>query len=325
MNDLITLLSEPLQLNFMKHAFLAIILVGVICGTIGTFVTLRGLAFMGDALAHAIFPGVVIAFVLGANFLIGALIAAVIVSLGIGIVTQSGRLRHDTVIGIFFAGAFALGIAIISTQSSYARDVTTFLFGSILGVSSSDLQLTAGVGAIVLLALLIGRRELIAIAFDRTFARAAGINLWAWDQLFLILLALTIVISLQTVGNVLVLAMLVTPAATARMLTDRLPVMILLSATIGAGSGVAGLFISYYGGVASGASVVLVATAIFGLIFLFSPQNGLITAPIRRRLHFPHPEHDTFLQDDVRPARPQPAPVDLSPNSLPPAAEPPRQ
>jgi ABC-type Mn2+/Zn2+ transport system permease subunit len=302
MSDLVRLLSEPLQLTFMQHAFIAIILVGVICGTIGTFVTLRGLAFMGDALAHAIFPGLVIAFVLGGNFLVGALIAAVIVSLGIGVVSQSGRLSHDTVIGVFFVGAFACGIAIISTQRSYARDVTSFLFGSILGVSREDLLLTGAVGGLVLLALLISRRELIAVAFDRTFAQAMGLNLWAWDQLFLLLLALTIVVSLQTVGNVLVLAMLVTPAASARMLTDRLPLTVLLAALIGAGSGVVGLFLSYYAGVASGASVVLAATAVFGLTFLFAPRNGLITTRLRHRLHYPHPERDAFALPDPPPA-----------------------
>ena len=304
MSELLRLLTEPLHLGFMQHAFIAIILVGVACGTIGTFVTLRGLAFMGDALAHAIFPGLVIAFVLGGNFLVGALIAAVIVSLGIGVVTQSGRLSHDTVIGVFFAGGFALGIAIISTQRSYARDVTGFLFGSILGVSREDLLLTGVVGAFVLLALLLGRRELIAVAFDRTFAQAAGLNLWAWDQLFLLLLALTIVVSLQTVGNVLVLAMLVTPAATARLLTDRLPVMVLLAALLGAGSGVVGLYISYYAGVSSGASVVLVATALFGLIFLIGPRHGLITTRLRHRLHYPHPEHDVFALSRATPTSP---------------------
>ena len=303
MNDLLLSLTEPLSLAFMRHAFVAIVLVGAICGVVGTLVTLRGLAFMGDALAHAIFPGLVIAFVFGGNFLIGALIAAVIVSLGIGVVSQSGRLTHDTVIGIFFAGAFALGIAIISVQRSYARDVTSFLFGSILGVSASDLLLTGGVGLLILLALFLGRRELIAVAFDRTFARAAGLNLWAWDQLFLLILALTIVVSLQTVGNVLVLAMLVTPAAAARMLTDRLLPTMLLAALIGAAAGIAGLYLSYYAGIASGASVVLVATAAFGLVFLFAPKNGLVTARVRHRLHYPHAAHALPPRPEDRPVR----------------------
>lgn len=293
-------LLDPLGHAFMRHAFAAIVLVGVICGVTGTFVTLRGLAFMGDALAHAIFPGVVIAFVLGGNFLVGALIAAVLVSLGIGAVGQSSRLSNDTAIGVFFAGAFALGVAIISAQRTYARDVTSFLFGSILGVSRADLLLTGAVGLAVLLTMLVFRRELVAVAFDRTFAQAAGLNLWGWDQLFLVLLSLSIVVSLQTVGNVLVLAMLVTPAATARLLTDRLPATIGLAALIGAVAGAAGLYLSYHLGLASGASVILVATLLFGLTFLFAPRTGLLTRAVARRLHFPHPERDTFVTEAPR-------------------------
>lgn len=290
-------LLTPLEHGFMQHAFAAILLVGVICGVIGTFVTLRGLAFMGDALAHAIFPGVVIAFVLGGNFLIGALISAVVVSLGIGAVGQSGRLTNDTAIGVFFAGAFALGIALISAQKTYTRDLAGFLLGSILGVSRADLLLTGSVGVAVLLTILLFRRELIVVAFDRTYAQATGMNVWLYDQLFLVLLSLAIVVSLQTVGNVLVLAMLVTPAATARLLTDRLRTTALLAAAIGAVSGVAGLYISFYAGIASGASVVLVATGLFGLVYLFAPPNGIITSRIARALHFAHPERDQFAGD----------------------------
>jgi manganese/iron transport system permease protein len=297
MGNPIDLLTEPLQHTFMQHAMLAIVIVGIICGVIGAFVTLRGLAFMGDALAHAIFPGVVIAFVLGGNYLVGALIAATLVSLGIGLVGQSGRLSNDTAIGVLFAGAFALGVAIISTQKTYARDVTTFLFGSILGVSRQDLLLSAAIGAGVLLIMLIFRRELVTAAFDRTFASSIGMNLWAWDQLFLLLLSLAIVVSLQTVGNILVLAMLVTPAATARLLTDRLSVTISLAAAIGALSGALGLYLSYYAGIASGASVVLVATALFTVALLFAPRAGLITTRVARALHHPHPERDAFDEE----------------------------
>jgi manganese/iron transport system permease protein len=296
MSDLLALLAEPLQLSFMRNAMVAIILVGIVCGAIGVFVTLRGLAFMGDAIAHAVFPGLVIAYVLGGNFLIGALIAATLVSLAIGFVTQSSLLRNDTAIGVFFVGAFALGVAIISTQRSYARDVTSFLFGSILGVSHGDLLLTGVVGAGVLLALWLCRREMVAVSFDRTFARAQSLNLWRWDQLFLLLLAMTVVISLQTVGNVLVLAMLVTPSATARLLTVRLAPMIAVSAALGAVSGIAGLYISYFLGVSSGASIVLVATIIFIGVFLFAPRTGVITTRIARRLHYHHPERDQFAE-----------------------------
>jgi manganese/iron transport system permease protein len=296
---MLTLFTEPFAHAFMQHALAAIVLVGVICGVMGVFVILRGLAFMGDAIAHAVFPGVVIAFVIGGNFLIGAIVAATIVSLAIGVVTQSGLLRNDTAIGVFFAGAFALGVAIISTQQSYARDVTNLLFGSILGVSRDDLALTALVGLAVLVALWLFRREVVTISFDRTYAQSQGLNLWGWDQLFLLLLALTIVISLQTVGNILVLAMLVTPAATARLLTVRLAPMIAVSAAIGALSGVAGLYLSYYRGVSSGASIVRVATAIFIVVFLFAPRTGAITARVTRRLHFGHPERDRFGENDL--------------------------
>jgi manganese/iron transport system permease protein len=294
-----SLLLEPFEHAFMRNAFAAIILIGVICGVIGVFVILRGLAFMGDAIAHAVFPGVVISFIFGGNFIVGAIIAAIIVSLGIGAVTQSGLVRNDTAIGVFFVGAFALGVAIISTQRSYARDVANLLFGSILGVSNLDLMLTAVVGFLVLFTLWICRREFVTISFDRTFGRSQGFNLWAWDLLFLLLLSLTIIISLQTVGNVLVLAMLVTPAATARLLTVRLVPMLAVSALIGAIAGVAGLYVSYYRGVSSGASIVLMATAIFVLTFLFAPRTGAISSRVARSLHFPHPEHDRFAEHET--------------------------
>lgn len=299
MESLPPVLFEPFQHAFMRNAFAAIVLVGIICGVIGVFVTLRGLAFMGDAIAHAVFPGVVISFVVGGNFLVGAILAATIVSLAIGVVTQSGLVRNDTAIGVFFVGAFALGVAIISTQRTYARDVTGLLFGSILGVSRQDLLLTAGVGGAVLVALWFFRREIVTLSFDRTYAQAQGLSLWGWDQLFLLMLSLTIVISLQTVGNVLVLAMLVTPAATARLLTTRLAPMLAISAAIGAVSGVAGLYVSYFRGVSSGASVVLVATVIFIAVFLFAPRTGAITARVARRLHFAHPERDQFAEEDL--------------------------
>jgi ABC-type Mn2+/Zn2+ transport system permease subunit len=249
---------------------------------------------MGDALSHAIFPGVVIAYLLGGNFLIGALIAAVIVSLCIGMISQNARLTNDTAIGVLFAGAFALGIALISAQRTYMKDLSSFLIGSILGVSKNDLWLTAGIGVLVLGAIIIFRRELTIVSFDRTFAEATGLNLWAFDQLFLILLSLAIVTSLQTVGNILVLAMLVTPPATARLLTDKLKVMLVLSATIGALSGVAGLYVSYHFSIASGASVVLTATAFFIVVFLFAPRTGIVSTAIARRMHFAHPERDVF-------------------------------
>ena len=291
-------LTDPWQYTFMQHAFWAIILVGIICGAIGVFVILRGYSFLGDALAHAIFPGVVVTFILGGNFLIGALIAALIVSVLIGAVSQSGRINNDTAIGVLFAGSFALGVALMSLQDGYVRDLNSFLFGSILGVSRDDLLITAAVGAVVLAGLIVFRREIILISFDRVFARSTGLNLWKYDQIFLILLALAIVVSLQTVGNILVLAMLVTPAATARMLTDNLRRMIALSSSIGALAGLVGLYISFYQGVPSGAAVVLTATVVFIVVFLFAPRTGMITARVRQRIHYSRPEDDVHVQPD---------------------------
>jgi ABC-type Mn2+/Zn2+ transport system permease subunit len=291
-------LTDPWQYTFMQHAFWAIILVGIICGAIGVFVILRGYSFLGDALAHAIFPGVVVTFILGGNFLIGALIAALIVSVLIGAVSQSGRINNDTAIGVLFAGSFALGVALMSLQDGYVRDLNSFLFGSILGVSRDDLLITAAVGAVVLAGLIVFRREIILISFDRVFARSTGLNLWKYDQIFLILLALAIVVSLQTVGNILVLAMLVTPAATARMLTDNLRRMIALSSSIGALAGLVGLYISFYKGVPSGAAVVLTATVVFSVVFLFAPRTGMITARVRQRIHYSRPEDDVHVQPD---------------------------
>jgi manganese/iron transport system permease protein len=283
-------LTRPWERMFMQHAFLAIIVVGIVCGVIGCFVVLRGMAFVGDAFAHAVFPGVVIAFLLGGSIFIGALVAAVVVSLGIGWLTQTERLREDTAIGVMFAGAFALGIALISTTSSYTRDLTSFLLGNILGVSRDDLLLTAAIGAGVLAVLAIFRREMVLITFDRTLAASLGVHLWRYDQLFLVLLALAIVTALQTVGNILVLAMLVTPAATARLISDRLPRMLALSAAIGALSGVGGLYLSYYRNVASGAAVVLVATAVFFLVWATVNLAQPLRRAARRRTTTPFAE-----------------------------------
>jgi manganese/iron transport system permease protein len=291
-------LTDPWAHAFMQNAFLAAGLVGLICGITGTFVVLKGLAFMGDALAHAIFPGIVIAFVFGGSLLVGAMIAAVVVSMLIGLVSSHQRLSNDAAIGVLFVGAFALGIAIISTQQTYTRDLTSILVGSILGVSRDDLLLTAVIGVAVLIVIVLSRRELIAVAFDPVFASSSGVRVRLFEHLFLILLSMTIVISIQTVGNILVLALLVTPAATARLLTIRLVPMLAISAAIGGFSGVAGLYASYHYGVSSGAAIVLLASGLFSLIFLFGPQSGIVSTAIRRRLHYPYPERDRFPRLD---------------------------
>jgi len=273
---LITWLTDPFTLEFMQRALIASLIVGVVCSVIGCFVVLRAMAFLGDALAHAILPGVAIAYLLGANLLFGALVAAVLVAVGIGLFSRRGGVKEDTAIGILFAAALALGIVLISTVRSYATDLTHILFGNVLGVTTGDLWLTGLLGLAVLVTILVLFKEFELASFDPVLAHMLGKRPELLRFAMLILLALTIVVSLQTVGVGLVAAMLVTPAATAYLLTRRLPAMMTVSATIGAVSSVAGLYVSYYLDVASGAAVVLIATAAFLVAFVAAPRRGVL-------------------------------------------------
>ena len=270
------LLLDPLQFNFIIRALVAAIIVGTVCSVLGTYVVLRGMAFFGDALAHTILPGVVIAFLLGWPLAVGALITGILTALGIGALTERGALKEDTAIGVVFAGMFALGIALLSMSGNYTIDLAHFLFGNLLGVSQADLWVTAGLGAIVLLTVFLFYKEFLLISFDPTLATTLRLPTHFFRYLLLVLLAITIVTSLQVVGIALMLAMFVTPAATASLLTRRLPTMMAVSAFIGAFSGVVGVYASFYLNVASGAAVVLIATLVFVLVFLFAPRRGLV-------------------------------------------------
>jgi ABC-type Mn2+/Zn2+ transport system permease subunit len=273
---MINWLLQPLTYGFMQRGLLASLMVGVLCAVIGCYVVLRSMAFMGDALAHAILPGVAVAYLLNGNLLIGALVAAVLVALGIGFFSRQGTLKEDTAIGILFAAALALGVALISTIKTYAVDLTHILFGNILGVSVGDLWLTGGLGVLVLLTILLLYKEFMVISFDPVLAATLRLPLEWLRNLMLILLALTVVVSLQTVGVGLVAAMLVTPGATAYLLTRRLPTMMTVAAAIGAFSSLAGLYLSFYANIASGAAIVLVATAVFMLVYLLAPKRGVL-------------------------------------------------
>jgi manganese/iron transport system permease protein len=270
--NLLTFLIEPLRYPFMLRGLLAALMVGAVCATVGTYIVLRGMAFFGDALAHAILPGIAVGYLVGGGarepLFWWALITAVASSIGIGTITRGARLREDTAIGIVFAGMFALGIAMISTVRSYTVDLTHFLFGDILGVSGSDLILIAAFGALILAAVLVFYKEFLLLSFDPLMAATLRLPGRLLEYLLLVLIAVAIVISLQTVGVALMVAMLVTPAAAAYLLTRRLPVMMLLAAGIAALSGVVGLYISYYASVASGAAIVLTSTAFFALAWL---------------------------------------------------------
>ena len=234
------------------------------------------MAFLGDALAHAVLPGVAIAYLMGANLLMGALAAAVVVALLISLFSRQGTIKEDTAIGIVFAAALALGVALISSVRTYAVDLTHIMFGNVLGVSPTDVWLIAGIGAAVLLTVLAFYRQFLVIAFDPVLAATQRLPVERLRMLLLLLIALTIVVSLQTVGVGLVAAMLVTPGATAYLLTRRLPAMMMVAALIGAVASISGLYLSYYINIASGAAVVLVATALFTAVFLFAPERGVV-------------------------------------------------
>jgi len=242
--------------------------VGVVCAVVGTYVVLRGMAFFGDALAHSILPGVAVGYLVGGGargpLFWWALGTAVLASLGIGAISKGTKVREDTATGVIFAGAFALGIALISTARSYTVDLTHFLFGDVLGVSRGDLALIVVFGAFVLLTVAAFYKEFLVLSFDPVFAATMRLPARFFEALLLVLIAVTIVVSLQTVGVALMVAMLVTPAATAYLLTKRMLPMMALAAVIAAASGVVGLYLSYYTGVASGAAIVLTCTACFG-------------------------------------------------------------
>lgn len=275
-------LTEPLAYDFMTRAMLAAVIVGVVSSVLGTYIVLRGMAFFGDAVAHTILPGVVLAFIVGWPLAIGALVTGILTAIGIGALTGRSTLKEDTAIGVVFAGLFALGVAMLSATGNYTVDLAHFLFGNLLSVTNSDLWLTAGLGGAVLLIIFLFYKEFLVMTFDPVLAVTLRLPTTFLRYLLLILIAVTIVISLQVVGIALMMAMLVTPAATASMLTRRLPTMMVTAGAIGAGCGIVGLYASYYLNVASGPTVVLVATLLFVLVFLFSPSRGILWS--RRRL-----------------------------------------
>ncbi len=270
-------LLEPLSYSFIFRGLLAAVVVGVVCSVLGTYVVLRGMAFFGDALAHTILPGVVVAFLLGWPLALGALIMGTLTAVGIGALSSQGIVKEDTAIGVIFAGAFALGVALLSATGNYTIDLAHFLFGNLLGVSKADLWLIFGLGGGVLLVVLLFYKEFLVISFDPILASTLRLPATFLRYLLLVLTAVTIVVALQVVGLALMVAMLVTPAAAASLLTRRVPAMMAGAAAIGAFSGVAGLYVSYYLNIASGPAVVLVATLIFLAAFLFAPGRGVIT------------------------------------------------
>jgi manganese/iron transport system permease protein len=274
----IDFLLAPLEYEFFVRALVASALVGVACAVVGAFVVLKGMSFVGDAVSHSAFPGVVLAYLLGLPIILGGAVAAIGTALGIGALTRRSGLRADAVIGVLFAGMFALGVALFSSIPNYVGDLFHFLFGDVLGISFADLISLAVLASLLLLIVWVLWKELLFATFDPLGAGAAGLPVRRLDDLLLILIAVTIVVSLQAVGIVLVVAMITTPAATAQLLVKRFGQMIALAALIGVTSSLVGLYVSYALDIASGASIVLTETFAFFVALLITSIRKRVRA-----------------------------------------------
>jgi len=276
MSEVWELLADPYASEFMRQALIAAVLVSVVAAVVGSFIVLKGMAFIGDALPHVSFGGVAVAYVLGANLQLGGAIAALLSALAVGFVTRRGFLRHDTAIGIILMAGFALGILIVSRQSGYTVDLFSFVFGNVLAVTWDDVWLILGLGGLILALVGLFYKELLFTTYDPNMAAASGVPVSLVYYGLLSLIGLTVVIGLQVMGIVLVLAALVAPAATAQLLARSLPGMMAIGSLVGVISAIVGLYIAWYADVSASAAIVLTATGLFLLAFLLAPGQGLL-------------------------------------------------
>ncbi|KAB1911658.1 anchored repeat-type ABC transporter permease subunit [Micromonospora sp. AMSO31t] len=305
--DFLTDLLNP-DLAFLPKALAIAVMSSIVCGVVGCYVVLRGMAFIGDAVAHAVFPGIAVAFVLQGSLVLGGAVAGVATALLIAIFSQNRRVKEDSLIGVFLVATFALGIVIISQAPGYAGSLQQFLFGSITGIPDRDLYLVAGAGLLILGLVLALHKEFVAVCLDREMSRSMGLPVFWLDIALYVLVTLAVVISLQTIGNILVLALLITPAAAARLLTDRLGVMMLLAPVIGGASAVVGLYLSWSYDTPVGGTIVLVATAVFLTAWLLAPRHGLLVRRWRRP-GGQEPTDDPQPEQRSNPARVGPSPT----------------
>ena len=285
---MIDVLIEPLEFPFMQRAFLAAGFAAVVCALVGSFVVLKGLAFMGDAVAHSSLAGMSVAYFLGGNIFWGALGWAIPASLLITFISRRANLRLDASIGIIFASGFALGIILMSRVTGYAADLFGLLFGNVLGISWAEVALIGGIAAAVSLVIAAFYKELLFTSYDATMSAASGIPVRFMQYLLPVLVGVTTVASLKAVGIVLVLALLVTPSATAMLLARRMPSIMAYSGAVGLIATVLGLYLAFYADLPSGPSIVLVATGLFLLALLFSPVKGILW----RRNNLSSPSHE---------------------------------
>lgn len=272
--DIISIFTSPLQYGFMQRALIEVMLIGALTATIGVFVVVRNLAFLGEAVSHGVFPGIIVAFITKVNLFIGALTTALLTVAGISFLSRGKRLSTNTATGVIFTTMLAGGVVMISSLSNYRTDLANLLLGDILAVNWGDIALSLAVLVVTWLLLLVNFRRFILSSFDRTFAKAGGINVDRWDFITYILIALVIVAAIPAVGNLLVVALSIIPAASARLLTKRLGNMLIISIITGITVSVIGLYLSYYLSVASGAFIVLLHAAWLGLVFVATKKNS---------------------------------------------------
>ena len=273
-------LLEPLQYSFMQRSLFVAIIVGVICAVVGSYLMVQRLALLGDAISHSVLPGLAIAYLIGINIFIGAFIAGIISTVCINIIRTRSNIKEDTAMGIVFSAFFALGITLITViQKDNKIDLNHFLFGNILGVTATDVRDTLIIAVIVISVVVLLYKELLFYTFDKLGAQAVGLPVNLLDLGLMMLIGLTIVASLKAVGVVLVLSLLITPAATAYLLVTRLHQVMLLGVAIGVISSITGMYLSYFYNLPSGPAIVLVTSGLFVLAFLFSPSQGIFTHP----------------------------------------------
>ena len=278
-----SLLTDPWGTELVTRAGIELTLIGILGGVLGVFVVVRGLPYTVEAFAHTVLPGAVLAVALGGSIVLGGLAAAAAAAIGIALASRYAAVSEDTAVGVVFTGLFALGVLLASALGPLDRDVSSFLFGSVLGVSREDLSASAVVTLVVLVAVAALWRPLVATAFDREAASGDGVRIAALDAALLALIALAVVVAVRAIGNVLVLAMFVAPAASARLVCRRLPATVATSVGYGLAAGIGGLYLSFHAGLAAGASVVLVATGLFAVTWLASPRGGLPAWALRAR------------------------------------------
>ncbi|MBD1849684.1 metal ABC transporter permease [Leptolyngbya sp. GB1-A1] len=280
---MLSLLLDPLQYGFMQRSLVVAIIVGVLCSVVGSYLVVRRMALLGDAISHSLLPGLAIAFIVGANLYLGAFVAALLSAVIISWIHTRSPIKEDAAMGIVFSAFFALGVTLITVvQKSNKIDLNHFLFGNILGVTQSEVRDTAIIAVLVLLAIVLFYKELLFFSFDPLGAQATGLPTNWFDTGLMILFALTVVASMKAVGVILVLSLLITPAATAYLLVPRLHQMMLVGGAIGTVSSLSGMYFSYYYNLPSGAAIVLVASVLFFLALLLSPSQGILVRAFQR-------------------------------------------